>query len=232
MKNKRLVAGISAIVAGAFAAGYWVSRAVAAGIPAAQTLTYSGVLTDTAGNPVASPQNIQVQLYDAATAGNLLCMVGQTGVVLTAGAFQIALPDTCTAAVHASPNVWVDVLVGGASVGRSKLGAVPYAVEADTASNAAGALATKLATIPTLTHVTAGFVACQPVEAFRTAGATNVLVRASLYSDAGCTVGVNDPQTCHPWCAGAEVRTGVGSANCCGVATYYTLGIVDVISFK
>jgi hypothetical protein len=134
--------------------------------------------------------------------------------------------------VHANPNVWVEVSVGGAALPRSKLGAVPYAVEADTASNAVGALATKLATIPTLTQVTAGFVACQKITNFRTAGATNVLVRAALFSDAGCTAAVNDPQTCHPWCAGAAVRDGVGSANCCGVADYYTTGIVDVISFK
>lgn len=234
MKDKRLAGAISAlIIIGSFGLGYWVSRARAAGVPAAQALTYSGVLTDTAGNPLPGPKNILVQFYDAATAGNTLCTVGPASIPLTAGAFQVALPATCAAAVHAGPDIWVDVFVEGASVGRSKLGAVPYALEADTASNAAGALATKVATIPTITQITSGYAGCQPITNFRTPGATNILVRAALYSDAGCTVGVNDPQTCHPWCAGASIRDPANfAANCCGVGVYYTSGIVDVISYK
>jgi hypothetical protein len=233
MKYKRLAGAVVTLVIGSFALGYSVSRARAAGVPAAQALTYSGVLTDGAGNPLPGPKNIEVQLYDAATAGNMLCSVGPASVPLTAGAFQVALPGSCASAIHADPDVWVDVFVEGASVGRSKLGAVPYALEADTASNAAGALATKVAAIPTISQVTTGFVACQPVTNFRTAGATNILVRASLYSDSACTVGANDPQTCHPWCAGASIRDPVNfTATCCGVGVYYTKGTVDVISYQ
>jgi hypothetical protein len=233
MKNRHLIAALSVLLAGTFALGYWVSRARAAGIPAAQAFTYSGVLTDTAGTPLVGPKIVLVQFFDAATGGTTLCSIGPASVPLAAGAFQVPLPDPCTAAVHANPNVWVDVAVDGASVGRSKLGAVPYAVEADTASNAAGALADKLATIPTLRHVTSGFTTCQPITNFRTPGATNILIRASLYTDAGCTVGANDPQSCHPYCASRWVLDPVNFdvGNCCSVATYYTRGIIDVLSY-
>jgi hypothetical protein len=123
-------------LAATFAAGYLVSRARAAGIPASQPLAYSGVLTDTSGTPLTGSKNILVQFYDQPTAGNTQCTIGPMTVTLTAGAFSIALPDTCTAAVHASTDLWVDVFVDGNSLGRSKLGAVPYAVEAAAATAA------------------------------------------------------------------------------------------------
>ncbi len=38
-----------------------------------QTMSYQGVLTDPAGNPVAGPVDLTFKLYDAATDGTLLC---------------------------------------------------------------------------------------------------------------------------------------------------------------
>jgi len=55
MKNQHLIAALFVSLAGAFALGYWVSRASAAGIPASPTMTYSGILTDTAGTLLAAP---------------------------------------------------------------------------------------------------------------------------------------------------------------------------------
>jgi hypothetical protein len=43
--------------------------------------------------------------------------------------------------VRAQRDLWVEVLVDGNPIGRSKLGAVPYAIEAQRASEPAGALA-------------------------------------------------------------------------------------------
>jgi len=140
-RNRRTWGAVTLLLAAGFGLGYLVNRARASGIPAAQALTYSGVLTDTAGTPLTGSKNILVQFYDAATAGNTLCTVGPSALTLAAGAFQVPLPDTCTAAVHASPDIWIDVFVDGASVGRAKLGAVPFAVEADHASTAAQATA-------------------------------------------------------------------------------------------
>lgn len=60
------------------------------------------------------------------------------------GRFSIPLPDDCTTKVGSNAQVWVEVLVGPmantvASLGRAKLGAVPYAVEADHAVSASSA---------------------------------------------------------------------------------------------
>jgi hypothetical protein len=59
-----------------------------------------------------------------------------TSIALDSGRFSVALPDTCATAVKASPDAWAEVLVDGASLGRTKIGAVPYALEAGHATNA------------------------------------------------------------------------------------------------
>lgn len=145
MRDRRLglrfVLGVAAAVAvGGGVGGYWLGRAArAAGVPAAQALTYSGVLTDMAGTPATGSKNIQVSLYDKATPdGMLQCSAGPTSVALVAGGFQIVLPDACVTAVHAKPDLWAELFVDGTSLGRSRLGAVPYAVEADKAAGASG----------------------------------------------------------------------------------------------
>jgi hypothetical protein len=109
---------------------YLAGRARAASIPAAAALTYSGVLTDAAGAAMTGSVPIQIALWDAATAGNQLCVTVSTPQTLIGGAFQVTLPEACTTAVHASADLWVEVLVSGLAIGRTKLGAVPYAVVA------------------------------------------------------------------------------------------------------
>src|SRR6185369_12095838 len=49
---------------------------------------------------------------------------------LVSGRFKIKLPPECRAAVKGSPDVWVEVEVDGGPLGRTKLGVVPYALEA------------------------------------------------------------------------------------------------------
>jgi len=144
MKNKRLIFAAAGLVLSGAVIGHWASRATAA-IPSTETLTYSGTLTDTAGAPISGSRNLQVQLWDQATDGMVKCSVGPAAINLVAGAFKVALPAACATAVHASPDLWAEVIANGESLGRAKLGAVPYAVEAETASQAAGALATRLA---------------------------------------------------------------------------------------
>ena len=159
-RNRRLIAvGIASLVAVAIGSAYLVGRARASGAPATQTLTYSGILTDTAGAPLAGSKNIQVQFWDKDTAGNIVCTTGSAAQALVAGSFSVVLPAPCVAAVRANPELWTEVLVDGASAGRTKIGAVPYALEADSASNAGGALATRLAAIEagnSAAHDTAG----------------------------------------------------------------------------
>ncbi len=55
------------------------------------------------------------------------------------GRFRIALDGSCKPAINANPDVYVELLDGTTSLGRSKIGAVPYAVEADHAVSAANA---------------------------------------------------------------------------------------------
>ncbi len=111
-------------------------RAFASGTPSTNALSYAGVLEDATG-PITGSHNIQVIFYDAATAGNELCQSPPaTAVGVVNGHFSLSLPDSCTAAVAAGPNVWVDVLVDGSDTGRAKIGAVPYAIEANHTPNA------------------------------------------------------------------------------------------------
>jgi hypothetical protein len=98
--------------------------------------------------------------------------------------------------------------------------------------DAAGALATKLATIPTVKLASSPYVTCQPLTNFAAAGYTNLLVRARLFTEATCNA-ANEVTavTCHPWCAALEMRAGVNTT-CCGVGPYYTIGVVDVLQWK
>jgi hypothetical protein len=111
-------------------------RARAAGIPAANALTYTGYLETPAGDPVVSKVNVGVGVWSAATAGTKVCEAAAENLTPTAGRFQLVLPETCSAAVSANPNLWVEVAVDGASLGRTKLGAVPFAIEANHATSA------------------------------------------------------------------------------------------------
>jgi hypothetical protein len=147
MKIKWLWMGGLSIGAVSLVLGYVAGRARASGLRAADPMTYRGVLTDLAGVPLIGTKDVQIQFWDQATGGAIQCSVGPMPAALAGGAFEIVLPDACTTAVHATPDLWAEVLVDGDSLNRTKLGVVPYALEADTASNAAGALATQLAGI-------------------------------------------------------------------------------------
>jgi hypothetical protein len=121
--------GLAALVAG---------LAVADGIPTITPLTYSGVLQNSAGAPVTGQQSMQLTLWDDATANasaNQKCVTPTQNVTPDSqGRFQIVLDQACFDAVRASPNLWVQLQIGSAVLPRSKLGAVPYAVESGKAS--------------------------------------------------------------------------------------------------
>jgi hypothetical protein len=138
--------------------GYWAGRARAA-IPTSDALTYSGVLTDTAGAPINGSRNLQLQAWDKATDGTLKCSVGPTMATLSGGAFQIPLPAACVTAVQASGDIWIELIVNGESLGRSKLGAVPYALEAGHALRASAA---DTSTPPVMIRVADTRTGCPP----------------------------------------------------------------------
>ncbi len=134
-------------------------RARAAGIPDADVLTYTGYLESAEGTPLDGEHSISVQFWESLAATKDLCAASLGSVELQAGRFQVPLPAECADAVKANPDLFVDVSIDGASLGRTKLGAVPYAIEAahatkadeaehaqsaDTATNAKNALTTLL----------------------------------------------------------------------------------------
>lgn len=128
-------------------------RANAAGIPQADVLTYTGYLEGADGAPLTDTHSLAVRFWDVDKGGKAVCSGELASVSLVSGRFQVPLPADCVDAVKANPNLWVDVQVDGSSLGRSKLGAVPYSLEAGRASEAeraneaAGALEERLAAI-------------------------------------------------------------------------------------
>lgn len=119
-------------------------QARAAGVPTLPGLTYTGYLENADGAPLTKTVSIAVEVFDAATKGKRVCDASLDSVKPVSGRFQIELPEACAAAVHASPDLWIDVKVDGSSLGRTKLGAVPYALEAERASVATGELEERL----------------------------------------------------------------------------------------
>jgi hypothetical protein len=124
------------------------SLAFADGIPTTDPLTYTGHLLDSAGAPVRTAQLISLSLWDDPSSNitaNRRCDNAARTITPDAnGRFQLLLDGSCLAAVQASPNLWVQVTVGATLLPRVKLGAVPYAVEADrarVANTAGGSLA-------------------------------------------------------------------------------------------
>jgi len=119
-------------------AAYRLGKARADGVPAVNPLYYGGVLSD-GGRPVEGARAVTVRLWDAATAGTTVCTTTAAGTTFTGGRFRVALDAACVGAVRANPELWAEVQVEGTTFPRSKLGAVPYAIEAGRAVSAAGA---------------------------------------------------------------------------------------------
>jgi hypothetical protein len=133
---------VTAVVAGSVlagtAVGYRLARA--AGVPGAKPLYYAGTIED-AGQLVDGTRDITLRLWSDGTSTDgtfLKCTTIATGAPVARGRFRIALDDTCTAPVHQNPDLWMEVLVGNSVLGRTKIGAVPYALEADRALNIGG----------------------------------------------------------------------------------------------
>lgn len=117
----------------------FAARARAAGVPESEALTYTGYLEDAEGAPLKGVHSVAVRFWAAAEKGTAICSQELASAELASGRFQVPLPVECVDAVKSNPDLYVDVLVDGASLGRTKLGAVPYALEAGRAAVATGA---------------------------------------------------------------------------------------------
>jgi len=150
------VSGYAAVCVLTAAVTLLAVRARAAGVPDAAALTYTGYLENPDGTPATGTKGIGIALYAVATGGGKpVCEQKPQDIEPVSGRFQLTLPYDCTDAVKANPDLWAEVQVEGALLGRTKLGAVPYAIEAAHATNAdaagdalkAGALDKRLAAI-------------------------------------------------------------------------------------
>jgi hypothetical protein len=80
---------------------------------------------------------VTVNLWpDATTAGTPLCQTVASTTSIVGGRFRIALASSCKTAINQNNNAYVEVIDGATSLGRTPIGAVPYAVEADHAASA------------------------------------------------------------------------------------------------
>jgi microcystin-dependent protein len=196
MRNKRWwVSGLSLVLASGVTIGYVGERARANGIPSTKALIYSGELRDATGASLTGTKSIQVVLGDAASgpASQQCGDATPSQVPLVVGSFQVTLPDSCKALVQSTPDLWAEVFVDGASLGRSKLGAAPYAVEAERATDLASPQRDRL--VPTGTVVAfagttppSGWLSCDGAAVSRSAN-------ASLFAAIGTTYGPGDGST-------------------------------------
>jgi hypothetical protein len=111
--------------------------ASADGVPATTPLFYSGRVAEN-GIPVEGVRPIVVDLWDDPTSTDVArrkCESVTTAATITNGLFRVALDPSCTTAVNANRDLYAEVTVGTTSLGRRKIGAVPYALQAGHAAD-------------------------------------------------------------------------------------------------
>ena len=119
-----------------------VSSAVA---QVTQALQYQGRLTDAGGNPLtAASASLQFDIYDAASAGNLVFTQAFANQPLSSGQFTVALTNVdyrLTNALKSGAALWVQTTVNGAVLSpRQPITSVLTAFKAQRADTAAVAL--------------------------------------------------------------------------------------------
>ena len=147
---------IFALALGFVGLGYNQTRARADGIPGMLPITYAGQLEE-GGAAVNGSRNLRLTIWDDASStesSRTRCITTASGATVTSGRFQVVLDNACTAVVRATPDLWLEIEVNGSSLGRTKLSAVPFAIEANRASGLTPAAANAL--IPTGTIVAFG----------------------------------------------------------------------------
>jgi hypothetical protein len=137
-KKIKFLLGVTIAVMISLAVGYKIGRVFASN-PAMAEMTYNGFLTDSNGEPLTGSKNIELKLWDAESGGTLQCSLGPQPQTLTTGAFKVVLPEDCTTAVRSKSELWIEVFIDGTLLSRSKIGSVPYAIEANHAANATSA---------------------------------------------------------------------------------------------
>jgi hypothetical protein len=132
---------LAALGAGVLTAVALRGPAGAEGIPATEPLYYSGELLEN-GAPVDDARPVVLTLWSHASAtdgASKKCETSAPSAAIVKGSFRVALAAACAAQIRSTPDLWIEPVVGGKSLGRRKIGAAPYAVEADHAASASRA---------------------------------------------------------------------------------------------
>jgi formylglycine-generating enzyme required for sulfatase activity len=120
---------LGALVVTAVGGAYTLGRA-RADVPATQRIYFGATLEDN-GMPMNGTVNVVVELFAAETGGASVCRTSAPSTPVTQGRLRIELDPGCVAAIRANTDLWSQLTVGTTQIGgRSRLGMVPYAVEA------------------------------------------------------------------------------------------------------
>ncbi len=198
MNRSWTIAGVACATAAALSLGYWVTSAKAGGVPQTNTLVYSGTLLDN-GQPDNEPHFIILKLWLPASASPACSTIPNGDTQLVNGRFSIPLDASCVEVIHDNADVEVEVVVDGASMGKKALAAVPYALEADSASNPTpgsaidalvppGAVTAFAGVVSDTVSPPQGWLLCDGSEVSRT-------TYARLFAALGTTAGAGDGAT-------------------------------------
>lgn len=198
MNRRLLTISLAGVAALAAAVGYHVGGARASGIPGMNTLAYAGTLLNN-GQPENASHFILLKLWTNGGANVACSTIPGGNTTVTNGRFTIPLDPTCVPVIHQNPDVEVEVVVDGASMGKTSLAAVPYAVEADTASNfAPGSAIASLVppgTIVSFAGVVGGAVKPPPGWLLCDGTAVSRLTYSGLFTSIGTGWGSGDGAT-------------------------------------
>jgi hypothetical protein len=166
------------------------------GAPKQQPLWYTGTVTDDAGAPLGGNHSIAVRIFrDETGLGAAVCEVstgGQRTLPFVAGRFRIDLSD-CARAIADDSELFLELQIDNlVPFPRTKLGAVPYALEAEHAITA-----TKADTASFADHTTSADTAANATEArgdFNVAGTASagaLNVRGDLMVSGSISFGIH-----------------------------------------
>jgi len=166
--------------------GGLIGYAVAEGAPTTEPLFYGGLVTSKDGAPLEAAHAVSLRLFAAETGESALCSTPELAAQFKAGRFRVALPSGdkgCAKAVANNADSWVELSVDGTAFPRSKVGAVPYAIEADHAKAASSVTGPQA---DTLTKLSSSVAALQTSAGNGSLPATSMLAYRFVAVGSGC----------------------------------------------
>jgi hypothetical protein len=120
--------------------GYQLGRVHADGGPTSQPLWYAGTVADQDGNPLEGNHAVSLRLFESQTGGEAQCVVGPVDASFQQGRFRIDA-SACLEKIQSRGDLFTELSVDDATkpFARAKIGAVPYAIEANNAQKAESA---------------------------------------------------------------------------------------------